>query len=195
MPESPTAHLPGLSGFIAATSQLAATFPLTRSGTRRFILAFGEQMAYIRVQDAWHPWRFLRQMEGAPPVRWGTGGFKYGLVDDSHPARHYAAFVFVGFWLPGWMALLLLWLWELAGFVRYGFYWSQADTRSGYVGLWHGRLIRRHGHTILPSLLARDLAETGSGWSRLSANGEKAVKMENETKQSPAEPQRRGGKG
>jgi hypothetical protein len=62
--------------------------------------------------------------------------------------------------------------------VRYGFYWSQADTRCGYVGLWHGWLLKRYGHTILPSLIARDLAETGQGWSRLSKNGEKAVKRE-----------------
>ena len=172
MPQTSTTDLPG---FIAAISALAARFPLTPTGTRRFVLAFGEEMAYIRVQDAWNPWRFLRQMEGNPPVRWGTRGFKRGLVDDRNPARHYAAFVFVGFWLPGWMAVLLLWLWELAGFVRYGFRWSQADTRSGYVGLWHGRLVRRYGHTILPSLIARDLAETGRGWSRLSKNGEKAV--------------------
>ncbi|HRJ43023.1 MAG: hypothetical protein KJZ86_10870 [Caldilineaceae bacterium] len=172
MTQLPTAGLPG---FIAATSRLASHFPLTPDGTRRFVLAFGEQMAYIRVQDAWNPWRFLRQMEGNPPTRWGTDGFKRSLVDDRNPARHYAAFVFVGFWLPGWMAVLVLWLWELAGFVRYGFRWSQADTRSGYVGLWHGRLLRRFGHTLLPSLLARDLAETGQGWSRLSRNGEKAL--------------------
>jgi len=172
----------GLTGFIAATSALAARFPLTRRGTQRFVLAFAEQTAYIRVQDAWNPWHFLRQMEGAPPVRWGTDGFKRGLVDDRNPARHYAAFVFVGFWLPGWMALCLLWLWELAGYLRYGFRWSQPDTRSGYVGLWHGRLVRRYGHTILPSLLARDLArnlaETGRGWSRLSQNGRKAIAQE-----------------
>jgi hypothetical protein len=168
----------GVNGFIHATSALAAQYPMTRSGTRCFVLAFGEQMAYIRVQDAHNPWRFLRQMEGNPPTRWGTDGFKRGLVDDRNPARHYAAFVFVGFWLPGWMALLLLWLWEFAGYVRYGLRWSQADTRSGYVGLWHGRLVRRYGHTILPSLIARDLAETGRGWSRLSDNGVKAVEKE-----------------
>jgi len=175
MPEPTTAGLPG---FITATSSLAARFPLTSNGTRRFVLAFGEEMAYIRVQDAWNPWRFLRQMEGNPPTRWGTDGFKRGLVDDRNPARHYTAFVFVGFWLPLWMALLVLWLWEVAGFVRYGFRWSQADMRSGYAGLWHGRLVRRYGHTILPSLIARDLAESGRGWSRLSDNGVKAVEKE-----------------
>lgn len=169
-------HHAGLDGFVAAVSRLAARFPATTQGTRRFVLAFGEETAHIHVQDAWNLWRFLRQMEGNPPVRWGTDGFKRGLVDDTNPARHYAAFVFVGFWLPGWMALLVLWLWELAGYVRYGFYWSQADMRSGYVGLWHGRLVRRHGHTILPSLIARDLAETGRGWSRLSRSGEKATR-------------------
>lgn len=48
-------------------------------------------------------------------------------------------------------------------------------------GCGHGGLVRRYGHTILPSLLARDLAETGSGWSRLSKNGEKAVQMQSKT--------------
>lgn len=181
MPQSPTPLLSGLPGFIAATSQLASHFPLTPDGTRRFVLAFAEQMAYIRVQDAWNPWRFLRQMEGNPPALWGVRGFRHSLVDDRNPARHYTAFVFVGFWLPGWAAALALWLWEFAGFVRYGLRWSQADIRSGYVGLRHGRLVRRHGHTILPSLLARDLAETGRGWSRLSANGEKALLRERES--------------
>ena len=126
--------LAGVTGFTHTTSALVAQHPLTRNGTRRFVLAFGEQMAYIRVQDAWNPWHFLRQMEGNPPTAWGTSGFKAGLMDDRNPARHYAAFVFVGFWLPGWIAALLLWLWELAGYLRYGLRWSQTDTRSGYVG-------------------------------------------------------------
>jgi hypothetical protein len=148
----------GLSGFIASVSHLAAGYPLSRTGSQRFILAFGDGYAYIRLADLRHPLRFLRQLSGAPPLQFGTEGFRTALVDDKNPARHYAAFVYVGFWLPGWLALLVLWAWEVAGFVRYA-YWSQPDIRSGYVGLYHGRLVRMHGHTILPSLIARDLSQ------------------------------------
>ncbi len=152
----------GIDGFIAATSRLAAGFPQTPSGSRAFVLAFCERMAYIRLADIRAPWRFLKQMEGAPPLAWGTDGFRQSLLDDSNPARHYAAFLFVGYWLPWLPGALALWLWELAGFLRYGFCWSAPDVRSGFIGLWHGQLVRRYGHTILPSLLSRDLRESVS---------------------------------
>lgn len=148
----------GLSGFVASVSRLAGGYPVSGAGSRRFMLAFGDHYAYIRLADLRSPVRFLRQLSGAPPHQFGVDGFRAALVDDSNPARHYAAFVYVGFWLPGWLALLVLWAWEVAGFVRYG-EWSQPDIRSGYVGLYHGRLVRRHGHTILPSLIARDLGQ------------------------------------
>lgn len=159
----------GIDQFIDATSQLAQHFPLTPRGTTDFVLTLSDYCAYIRLQDVRYPYRFLRQMEGNPRMRFATGGFKNGLVDDENPARHYTAFLFVGFWLPNGVGLVALWLWELAGSVRYGA-WSQADIRMGYVGLYHGRLVRRYGHTILPSLMARDLVESG-GWSRLPEPG------------------------
>ncbi|MBI1299320.1 hypothetical protein GC175_30685 [bacterium] len=165
--------LSGVAALIAQTSALAARYDLTRRDRHRFVLAFAERFAYIRVQDMWNPWRFLSQMEGAPPVRLGTDGFKHALVDDANPARHYAAFVFVGYWLPPPLAVLMLWAWEIAGFVRYAD-WSQPDMRSGYVGLFHGRLVRRYSHTILPALMARDLTEV-TRWSRLSDSGAKVV--------------------
>jgi hypothetical protein len=37
----------------------------------------------------------------------------------------------------------------------------------GYVGLWHGALVRRYGHTVLPSLIARDLAQ-GKEWGHIN---------------------------
>ncbi|MEZ4636340.1 MAG: hypothetical protein R2856_15485 [Caldilineaceae bacterium] len=79
----------------------------------------------------------------------------------------------MGYWLPAPLAVLMLWAWEIAGFVRYA-YWSQSDMRSGYVGLFHGRMVRRYGHTILPALMARDLTEV-TRWSMLSASGRQVV--------------------
>lgn len=149
----------GLGGFIRASERMVARFPPDRSGTRRFVLAFCEDAAHIRLQDLTNPLRFFRQMEGNPPRQWGTEGFRDNLVDDSNPARHYAAFLFAGFWLPSPLAILLLWVWEFLGYIRYGFRWSLADIRSGYVGIFHGQLIRMNGHMILPSLLTRDLSQ------------------------------------
>ncbi len=158
-------HGPGVEGFIQDVSRLAGAFPPTPGGARRFVLAMGERYAAIRLQDAWNPPRFLAQMAGKPPVRFGVHGFRWTLVDDADPARHYTAFVFVGFWAPLWMALLVLWLWELAGFFRYRRRWSLADVRMGYVGIRHGALIRDYGHQILPGLIAFALTERGR-WGR-----------------------------
>ncbi len=165
----------GLTALIAQTSALAAAYPMSRRGTQRFLLAFAERFAYIRPQDIWNPYRFLSQMEGAPPTELGITGFRQSLLDDTNPARHYAAFVFVGYWLPNVLGLLIMWAWELAGFLRYGLNWSYPDVRSGYIGLFHGRLIRRYGHTILPALMACDLSESGR-WSRLSINGRMVIR-------------------
>lgn len=163
----------GVDAFIRATSRRAARYPLTPEGTRAFLLVFARQTAGIHLPDVVRPWRFLRQLVDEPPETWGTEGFRHSLIDDTNPARHYAAFVFVGYWLPLALGVPLLWLWELAGAARYG-YWSVPDVRSGYVGLWHGRLLHRYGHGILPALMARDLVEQG-GWGRLSASGRRAL--------------------
>lgn len=172
---SQTSNAAGIDSFIVGTSRLASGFPQTQAGTRSFVLAFGEQTAHIRLTDIRNPLRFLKQLVGAPPVAWGPDGFRWSLLDDNNPARHYAAFVFVGYWLPWLLGALILWLWELVGFLRYGFYWSMPDVRSSFIGLWHGRMVRHYGHTILPSLLARDICETGRGWSRLSDSGRKIL--------------------
>ncbi len=139
-----------------ADAQLADDNTAARS-TRQFILQSAERYAHICLQDARKsPRRFLRQMAGKPPVCFGTAGFARELVDDEEPARHYTAFVFVGYWLPSLLAVPLLWAWEILGFFRYGS-WSQPDIRSGYVGIRHGRLIRRQGAGVWPELIQRDL--------------------------------------
>jgi hypothetical protein len=156
-----TATVTGVDGFIADVSRRAAKAAPGWEGTVRFVGEVGEAFAFIRLQDLGKPLRFLKQLEGAPPLRFGTVGFKRTLVEkgDANPARHYTAFFYVGFWLPRPLAVAVLYWWEILGFIRYGFHWSNEDMRSGFIGIEHGRLVRRYGPTILPALIARDLAE------------------------------------
>jgi hypothetical protein len=147
----------GLDAFLAYLSTQAQAAPPGFAGAAWYILRIGEDCAHIRLQDMWRLRRFLRQMAGSPPLHFGTEGFSPALVDDYHPARHYVAFVFVGFWLPQWLALATLYAWEAAGFLRYGFRWSQHDVHCGLVGLRHGALVRAYGPVVLPGLAAAEL--------------------------------------
>jgi hypothetical protein len=160
LPAGPTT-VGGVDALIAGVSYRLAKVQPGWWGTVRFILQLGEDYAYIRLGDLYNPWRFLKQMEGAPPVKLGTRGFNAGLIEDgdANPARHYMAFLLIGFWLPSILSVPVLYGWELLGFLRYGFRWSDEDMLSGFFGIRHGRLVRRYGPTILPSLIARDLAE------------------------------------
>ncbi|MCC6168206.1 MAG: hypothetical protein IT329_13345 [Caldilineaceae bacterium] len=151
--------LEGIDAFLAAVEGLAAQVYAGRLSTAQALLRLGDDYAYIRLRDLAQPLRFLRQMAGAPPVRLGTAGFRRSLVDDENPARHYTAFLLVGYWLPRWAARWVLWGWEIAGFVRYGGKWSVPDMASGMMGVRHGRLVRRYGLTVLPGLAAAELAE------------------------------------
>ena len=153
--------LAGVDGLIAAASRLAAEAMAARKSNAWVIRRLGEDYAYIHLADLRHPIRFLRQMAGQPPIRLGTDGFRRDLVDDANPARHYIAFLVVGYWLPPWAAVATLWLWEIAGFIRYRGVWSWPDLASGYVGIRHGRLARRYGVAVLPALMASDLTERG----------------------------------
>lgn len=128
-----------------------------------FVNEIADQYAYIRLRDIKNPVRFLSQMAGVPPVQFGDLGFREELLDDRNPARHYVALLYVGFYLPTWLAIITLYVWELAGCVRYGVHWSQADIRSGMVGVRHGALVRKYGPTILPSLIAAHLVEPDDG--------------------------------
>ncbi len=152
------AALGGVEEFIATIEAMAARAAPGRAGTRAFIRELGAACAYIRMEDIRHPLRFLRQMAGQPPLRFGTRGFNPAMVDDQNPARHYSAFVVVGYWLPGLLAWLVLYGWEIAGFVRYGGMWSANDVRAGKAGLRHGRAVQRQGPHVLPQLVQRDLA-------------------------------------
>lgn len=151
----------GLDAFITDLSPFVAAASPGRWGTIRFVLQVGERYAFIRLGDLYHPLRFLRQLEGAPPVAFPKSGFSPAILEagDAHPTRHYTAFLYLGFWLPYPLAVVALYAWEILGFVRYGGHWSTPDMRSGRIGIRHGALVRRYGPTVLPGLIAGDLAE------------------------------------
>lgn len=147
----------GVAAFIADVKARTARSVATGQSTAQFVLEISDAYAFIRLQDWRHPLQFLKQMAGDPPLKFGVEGFNRILVDDKNPARHYIAFVFVGYWLPTPCARLVLWAWEILGFVRYRGKWSQPDIRCGRLGIRHGRLVRQHGPTILAELIERDL--------------------------------------
>lgn len=155
--------LTGVESLIGGVSRHARDSYRGRLTPAMFINAIADDYAFIRMRDILSPIRFLRQMEGAPPVQLGTTGFRRDLVDDLNPARHYMAFVFVGYWLPYPLALVLLWIWEVAGFVRYGGVWSAKDVANGLVGIRHGRWVRTVDPVVLPALIAAELAEPPLG--------------------------------
>lgn len=150
---------PGFDGFVADVRQRVKATTPDWKGTKHFILEIADCYAFVRPRDIVHPLRFLKQAAGQPPLQFGVQGFRKSLVDDENPARHYTAFVFVGFWLPTLLAMFVLWTWEILGFFRYRFKWSQPDIRSGMIGIRHGRAVRRSGAYILPDLIVRDLGE------------------------------------
>lgn len=151
----------GFDHFVQTVELYASQAPPGWAGTVRFVTRLGADFAHIQPRDVLRPLRFLRQMAGNPPVRFDVAGFRPDLVDDLNPARHYIAFLVVGFWLPSLLALGVLVLWEVAGFVRYRGLWSNDDVRSGLVGLRHGRHVRREGPWALPPLMRADLAADG----------------------------------
>jgi hypothetical protein len=146
----------GLPALVAATRRYIAE---ENGNSGAVVRRLAEDFAYIHLHDIRNPYRFLRQMEGAPPIRLGTKGFRRDMVDDLNPARHYIAFVAMGYWLPYWMAIAVLYLWEIAGYIRYGFQWSNEDMLSGLTGVRHGNAVRRQGIEVLPELMERDVAE------------------------------------
>ena len=154
MPEMTSGH----ERFLAYLQRMASQAPPGWPGSVWFMLRIGEDCAGICTHDVTRPYRFLRQMAVAPPMQFGATGFSPAFTDDGNPARHYIAFVFVGFWLPRLPALAVLYAWEIAGFLRYRLQWSQKDVRSGLLGLHHGAWVREYGPVVLPGLVAGELA-------------------------------------
>lgn len=169
--EAKSLYMSGLPGLIAATEQYIAE---EEGDSARVVRRLAEDFAYIHFEDVRNPYKFLRQMEGQPPIRLGTKGFRRELVDDKNPARHYMAFVGMGYWLPYWMAICVLYLWEIAGYVRYGFQWSHEDMLSGLTGVRHGNAVRRESVALLPALMEADLSDHGDAGK--DDNGPKTVR-------------------
>jgi len=151
----PSLEMGGLPALIAATQRYISE---ANGNSDNVVRRLSEDFAFIRWQDVRHPYKFLAQMEGNPPVQLGTAGFRPELVDDHNPARHYIAFVAMGYWLPYPLAVVVLYLWEVAGYLRYGFQWSPEDIRSGMLGVRHGNVVRHKGIARLPGLMDADLA-------------------------------------
>ena len=128
---------------------------------RRFVLNISRDYANIRLNDLTNPIRFYRQISGSPPIRFGDQGFRPDILDDYNPARHYIAFVFTGYFLPTFLAILCLYAWEILGFIRYRGHWSVPDILSGKIGIQHGRAIRKEGMSVFPGLIERDLKDVG----------------------------------
>ena len=149
--------LAGFDAFVSYVSDQAAQAPSGWAGAAWFVLQVGQECAGIRLQDLGQPTRFLRQLAAASRLQFGVAGFAPALVDDENPARHYIAFVFVGFWLPPSLALAVLYAWEVAGFIRYRGQWSQRDVQAGSIGLRHGRWVATLGPAVLPGLIAGEL--------------------------------------
>ena len=149
----------GIDAFIRGVSELAWQAYVSGADSHSFVTHLADRYAYIRLRDIARPIRFLRHMAGVPPVQLGNEGFGADLVDDDNPARHYTALLFVGYYVPTWLATIVLYAWEFAGFIRYGGEWSWPDIRSGLLGIRHGALVRNYGPTVLPSLIAAQIAE------------------------------------
>lgn len=98
----------GVDAFIRARRATRRKITQQQS-TTHFILQISDDFAFIRLRDLRHPLRFFKQLSGTPPIQFGTSGFRKEIIDDANPARHYTAFVFVGYWLPmalGWLVLI-----------------------------------------------------------------------------------------
>lgn len=156
----------GLEAFVATIESAAHQCQDGKQGRRRFVGELGSLCAGIHGENIFrHPIRFLSEMQGNPPLRFGTEGFSPDVVDDLNPARHYMAFVVVGYWLPMVLAIPVLYAWEIASFVRYKGHWSQKDMHSGMIGIRHGRAVARSGVDVLGPLVRRDLGTEAIGAS------------------------------
>jgi hypothetical protein len=148
----------GLEAFVATIEHAARQNQNDKQGRRRFVAELGSLCAGIHTQNMFrHPIRFLREMQGNPPLRFGEEGFRPEVIDDVNPARHYMAFVLVGFWLPMVLGIPVLYAWEVASFFRYKGHWSPKDIHSGMIGLRHGREVAHGGTHVLAPLARRDL--------------------------------------
>lgn len=115
-----------------------------------------ERCANVDLRLLRRPLQFWRSLRRLPPVCFGRSGFRGELVDDYHPARHYCAFLAVGFFLPEWLAFPFATIWEGAEHLVFGEH-SPRDVALSRVAIRHGRLTRREGIDRLPGLIRSEL--------------------------------------
>src|SRR4051812_30617889 len=96
----PPIKMSGLPGLITATRRYIGE---ENGNSAEVIRRMSEDFAFVRGKDPGHPYNLPPEREENPPVQLGTNGFRPELVDDHNPARHYIAFVAMGYWLPHWL--------------------------------------------------------------------------------------------
>ncbi|MSP13068.1 MAG: hypothetical protein EXR62_08925 [Chloroflexi bacterium] len=154
-----TGEVKGATGFVARVQYYAGLSSQHTRSSHWFIDTLACQFAGLDLADWWRPWRWFRAMGSAkPPEDMGPAGFRVDLVDDNRPARHYVAFLMIGYYLTYPLGWLVMYGWEILGWVRYGSF-SRTDILLAKVGLQHGVMIRRDGPEILADLIVRDLLE------------------------------------
>ena len=146
----------GCPAFAGYAETLAAQAAHEGRRTRWFMLELARQCGNVDLSRLGHPIRFWRSLRELPPKRFGNIGFRAELVDDFHPARHYVAFLMIGFFLPYPLALAFGWLWERAEGIVLGEF-SPRDVALGRLAIAHGRTVRQAGPAALPALIRKEL--------------------------------------
>ena len=123
-----------------------------------FVLELARQCANVDFGELRRPWRFWSMLRQEPPVCFGPRGFRPDLVDDFHPARHYSAFLLIGFFFPQPLAVAFSRLWEWSEGVILGQF-SPNDVRMSQLAIRHGRAVRRAGPASLPALIRCEICE------------------------------------
>lgn len=142
--------------FAAYAGALAGQTAAQKRGATWFVLELARQAANVDFGELRRPWRFWRRLRQEPPVCFGPRGFRPALTDDFHPARHYSAFLLVGFFLPNPLGAAFAWLWERAeGWLLGSF--SPRDVGLARLAVRHGRAVRHEGPAALPALIRRDV--------------------------------------
>lgn len=147
----------GAAGLIERVEVYARLSSQHSKSSDWFIDTLSRQFAGLDPADWWRPWRWLHAMGSArPPEDVGAAGFRPEFVDDDRPARHYIAFVMIGYYLPYFLGWIIMYGWEILGRIRYGTF-SNKDVLLAKVGLKHGDMVRRRGPEIVADLIEQDL--------------------------------------
>jgi len=144
--------------FVAYVAEQAERAAGERRGARWLALTLAHQCANVDFHLLRRPLHFWRALRQEPPVCFGPRGFRGSLADDFHPARHYSAFLMIGYFLPYALAAAFAWLWEAAEGIFLGGY-SRCDVALSRIAVRHGNILRRQGPAALAPLILRDLCE------------------------------------